>query len=146
MGLFDWLLGKGKKEPETAEEAPAGGSAPFKISHKFSPLRLKAHQDAKVNMTVKIRNISGSKQLVSADIILPKGKKIGFDVTYMSKHHEERLGELEDGESKSFPVTIHGGPVTTRGEVPVKITAYAHYLNYRKVLEETSKTAKLRVI
>ncbi len=145
MGLLDWLLGKGKKE-KSAEEAPAGGSAPFKISYKFSPLRLKAHRDSKVNMTVKVVNVSGSKQLVSADVILPKGKKIGFDVTYMNKHQEERLGELEDGEGKSFPVTIHGGPVTNRGEVPVKITAYAHYLNYRKVLEETSKTAKLRVI
>ncbi|MFP3949667.1 MAG: hypothetical protein ACLFUZ_01055 [Candidatus Micrarchaeia archaeon] len=145
MGLLDWVLGKGKKK-KTAKEAPAGGSVPFKISHKFSPLRLKAHQDSKVDMTVKVVNVSGSKQLVSSDVILPKGKKVGFDVTYMNKHHEERLGELEDGESKSFTITIHGGPVTARGEVPVKITAYAHYLNYRKVLEETSKTAKLRII
>ncbi|MBD3397772.1 hypothetical protein GF412_01430 [Candidatus Micrarchaeota archaeon] len=146
MGLFDWLTGKREEPEEAAEEMPARGSKPFKISHKFSPLRLKAHKDSKLAMNITVRNTSGSKQLVSVDVEVPKGNRIGFDVASSQKHHEERMGELAPGATKCFSVNVHGGNLTKPGEVPVKITAYAHYLNYNKVLEQTAKMVTLRVI
>ncbi len=144
MGLFDWLTG-GNKTDEKVSRAPRG-SAPFKITYKFSPLRLKAHKDSKVNMVITVTNTSGAKQLTSVDLNLPKGNKTGLDTSSNQKQHEARLGELGAGESKSFSVNIYGSPMTKRAEIPIKIIAYAHYLNYKKVLEQTSKTAKLRVI
>jgi len=144
MGLFDWLTG-GKRSDEEVPPAPRG-RAPFKIAYKFSPLRLKAHKDSKVNIVVTVTNTSGAKHLASVDLELPKGQQTGLDVGSSQKHHEARLGEVEAGESKSFSLSIHGSPMTKKGEIPIKITAYAHYLNYKKVLEQTSKTAKLRVI
>ena len=145
MGLFDWLSGK-KEEQEEPAEVPIRGSKPFKISHKFSSLRMKAHKDSKMGMTVKVKNTSGKKHLVSVDVELPKGHKLGLDVTSGQKHHEEKLGEIAAGATKSFSMNIHGGRMTAPGEIPIKITAYAHYLNYNKVLEQESKTIKLRII
>jgi hypothetical protein len=142
MGFFDWLGGR-KEEGSPAE---AGGGSPFKISYRFSPLRLKAHKDSKVSMNVTVRNTSGSKHLVSVDVELPRGNKTGLDVSSSQRHHEERMGEMNPGESKSFSLSIYGSPMTKQGEIPVNIKAYAHYLNYNKVLEQASKTAKLRII
>jgi uncharacterized membrane protein len=143
MGLFDWLSGK----RETGGEAPLpAGGKPFKIAHSFNPLRLKAHKDSKLAMSVTVRNTSGSRHLVSVDLELPKGNRVGFDVNSTQKHHEERMGEVGPGEGRNFSVSVYGGPMTKPGDVPVKITAYAHYLNYSKVLEQVSKTVKLRVI
>ena len=145
MGLFDWLSG-GKKDEAQDEMAAPKGAKPFKIDYEFSPLRLKAHKDSKVNMIVSLKNTSGAKQLISVDLELPKGNTTGLDVMSNQKHHEARLGEVNAGDTKKFSVTIHGNPTTKRGDFPIKITAYAHYLNYNKVLEQMSKTAKLRVI
>ena len=144
MGIFDWLTGKREEEP--AGEIPARGSKPFKISYKFSPLRLKSHKDSKLAMSVTVRNTSGSKQLVSVDVELPRGNRVGFDVTSSQKQHEERVGEMGPGATKTFSVNVYGGNLTKPGEIPIRITAYAHYLNYSKVLEQASKTASLRVI
>jgi hypothetical protein len=141
MGIFDWLKGS-----EDAESAPVPQAKAFRISYEFSPLRLKAHKDSKVSMSVTVENTSGKKQLSSVDIEIGKGSKVGFDVTSMQKHHEERLGELEAGATKTFSVSVHSGPTTKAGDVPMKITAYSHYLNYNKVLEQAQKGAKLRVI
>lgn len=145
MGLFDWLSGK-REEPEEPAEIPARGSRPFKISHKFSTLRMKAHKDSKVGMSITVKNTSGEKHLVSIDVELPKGQKLGFDVTSGQKHHEKRMGEVAAGATKTFSINIHGSSMTKPGEIPIKITAYAHYLNYNKVLEQTEKTVKLRII
>ena len=144
MSLFDWLTG-GKQSDNEVPPTPRS-RAPFKIAYEFSPLRLKAHKDSKVKIIISITNTSGAKQLTSVDLELPKGNKTGLDVGSSQKHHEARLGEIGAGESKRFSVTIHGSPMTKKGEIPIKITAYAHYLNYKKVLEQTSKSAKLRVI
>ena len=122
------------------------GSKPFQIAYKFSPLRLKAHKDSKVTLQVTVTNTSGAKQLTSVDLELPRGNKTGLDVSSTQRHHEARLGEVGPGQSKSFSVTVYGSSMTKKGEIPIKITAYAHYLNYNKVLEQAGKTAKLRVI
>ena len=145
MGLFDWLSGK-REEPGEAEEMPARGSSPFKISHKFSSLRMESHKDSKVAMSITVKNTSGQKHLVSVDVGLPKGHRLGFDVTSGQKQHEERMGEMNAGAAKTFSINIHGGSMTKPGEIPIKITAYAHYLNYNKVLEQAGKTVKLRII
>lgn len=142
MGLFDWLVGK----RETTEEVPPKGSKPFRISYKFNPLRLKAHRDSKVVMAVEVKNTSGSRQLVSVDVGFPKGYKAGFDVSSSQKRHEARLGEMKAGETKTFAISIYGSPMTKTGEIPMEITAYAHYLNYNKVLVQSKKSAMLRVI
>lgn len=141
MGILDWLKGS-----KNAQSAPAPGGKAFRISYEFNPLRLKAHKDSKVSMNVTVENTSGKKQLTSVDLEIGKGNKLGFDVTSMQKHHEERLGEIEAGASKSFSVSLHSGPMTKPGDVPIKLTAYSHYLNYSKVLEQAQKSAKLRVI
>ena len=146
MGLFDWLTGKKEEAAEPAEEMHARGSKAFNISHKFSPLRMKAHKDSKVAMSVTVKNTSGQKHLVSVDVELPRGHKVGFDVTSGQKHHEERMGEVGAGDARTFSMNIHGSRMTAPGEIPIKITAYAHYLNYNKVLEQAGKTAKLRII
>jgi len=142
MGILDWLSGGG----ERTEAAPPSGRKAFKLSYEFNPLRLKAHKDSKVAMNITVENTSGSKQLTSVDLEIAGGNKIGFDVTSMQKHHEERIGELAPGASKTFSVKLHSSPMTKAGDVPIKLTAYAHYLNYNKVLEQASRNAKLRVI
>ncbi|MBN2122303.1 hypothetical protein JW721_04595 [Candidatus Micrarchaeota archaeon] len=141
MGILDWLKGS-----KSAESAPAARGGAFRISYEFNPLRLKAHKDSKIGMNVTVENTSNAKMLTSVDIEIGRGNKVGFDVTSMQKHHEERLGELPPGATKTFSVSVHSGPMTKAGDVPMKITAYSHYLNYNKVLEQASKSAKLRVI
>jgi uncharacterized membrane protein len=143
MGFLDFL--SGGNSGDAGQPAPSGGKA-FKLSYEFSPLRLKARKDSKVAMMVTVVNTSNNKQLASVDLEIAGGNKVGFDVTSMKRHHEERLGELAPGASKSFSVNLHGSPLTKAGEVPIKLTAYSHYLNYKKVLEQSSKSARLRVI
>jgi hypothetical protein len=141
MGILDWLSGN-----KSSGSTPAARGKAFRISYEFNPLRLKAHKDSKISMNITLENTSGNKQLSSVDVEIARGNKVGFDVTSMQKHHEERLGELEPGAKKTFSVHIHSSPMTKPGDVPLKITAYSHYLNYSKVLEQAQKNAKLRVI
>lgn len=143
MGFLDWLSGGGKAGADVP--APSGGKA-FKLTYDFNPLRLKARKDSRVTMSIRVENTSGEKRLTSVDLEIGGGNKVGFDVTSMQRHHEERVGELAPGASKSFSVKIHGSPLTKAGDVPIKLTAYSHYLNYNKVLEQVRKAAKLRVI
>jgi uncharacterized membrane protein len=141
MGILDWLNGS-----KSAQGAPAARGGAFRISYEFNPLRLKAHKDSKIGMRVTVENTSSEKVLSSVDLEISRGSKVGFDVTSMQKHHEERLGELAPGATKTFSVSVHSSPMTKAGDVPIRITAYSHYLNYNKVLEQAQKSAKLRVI
>ncbi|MEM4272062.1 MAG: hypothetical protein QXH30_00565 [Candidatus Bilamarchaeaceae archaeon] len=145
MGLFDWLSGK-KEEPSPEMPAPGGGSVPFKIATKFTPMRLQAHKDSKLTMNVVVQNVSGAKQLVSVDLDIAAGNRVGFEVTCSKRHLENRLGELAPGASKEINATIYGNSMTNPGEVGVKATAYAHYQDYNKVQAKAVKAIKLRIV
>ena len=140
MGLLDDLLG-GKKENEENI-----GNVPFKVWLSFSPVRLAAMKDNKVNMIVKITNTSGENQLVSIDIILPKKDLIGFEPTCMKKHEEKKIGELKADETKEVVVQIHGTNQTKEGNYQINIAVYSHYMDYSKVLKSIKKSATIRVV
>lgn len=142
MGILDWLSGsKG-----TPDSAPAAGAKPLRISYRFSPLRLKARRNSKVSMHVSVTNAGPSAHLVSVDVELPRAHKAGFDVSSSQTRHEERMGELGPGQTKDFSLSIYSNPLTKEGEVPIRVTAYSHYLNYSKVLEQFRREMKLRII
>ncbi len=155
---MDYFLG-GKKEdrgretgsgkPETGGGAPMATrpvERPFAISTKFSALRLKAERNGKIFLEVGVKNISPTKQLVSVDLGLPKNSKIGFDVNCGQSHMEKRLGEIMPGATNTFTVPIYSSSLTKEGSYTVDISAYSHYLDYKKVLSHMNKKVALRAV
>jgi len=119
---------------------------PFLISTRFVPIRLSAMKDGKINLYLKVKNNTNTKQLVSVDALLPKKVLIGFDSICINKYLEERVGEIEAGESKEVSILVWGSNQTKKGIYPMKLTVYSHYLDYKKVLNYTEKMIKIRVV
>lgn len=145
--MFDWLVGKteGGAPEATAAPAPSVGST-FKISTKFTPLRLQANKDSKVTLAVSLQNISGAKQMVSVDFDIRGANRAGFDVNSTTKHIENRIGDMAPGAVKEITLPIYGNHTTTGGEIPIMIRAFAHYQTYSKVQSQAKKEVKLRVV
>ena len=145
MGLFDWLGGK-SEEPSSGMPAAGGSGTPFKIATKFTPMRLQANKESKLTMNVVVQNTSGIRQLVSVDLDIGAGNKVGFDVTCSKRHIENRLGDLAPGATKEINTVVYGGSMTRAGEVGMKVTAYAHYQDYNKVQGKAAKALTLRIV
>jgi len=142
MGFLDSFLGK-------TEEAPSSDAAkgtPFKMTLRFSPLRLTSMKDNMVKLVVNVQNVSGDAQLVSVDALLPRREMVGFDPTCINKHVEKKVGELASGESKEVVIPIWGSNQTKAGSYPVEVKVFAHYLNYDKVINYVRKTTSLRAV
>ncbi len=141
MGLFDSVFkNKGDETPA------ASATGPFKVSVQFSPLRLAAMKDNKVNMIIKVTNTSAENQLVSLDAMLPANKLVGFDATCIHRHIEKKMGEVRAGETKELVVPIFANNQTQGGNYDIHIKAYAHYLDYKRVLGGVQKKITLRVV
>src|SRR3989338_5320071 len=140
MGFLESLM---KGEEEKPSE-PSG--RPFKVSLGFSPLRLGAMKDNKVNLVVRITNISGDEQLVSIDAALPRNHLIGFDPTCINKNIEKKLGKLQANDTTEIVLSIWGNNQSKEGNYPIQVTVYAHYLDYSKVLGSVRKNVSLRVV
>ncbi len=141
MGLLDDLLG-GKKESGEVST----GNAPFKISVGFSPVRLAAMKDNKVNMVITLTNTSGENQLVSLDVMLPKKELVGFEPTCIKKHEERKVGDMKDRETKEIVVALWATNQTRQGTYQIGVNVYAHYLDYTKVIKSVKKIVTVRVV
>ncbi len=141
MGFWDSLIGD-----EKSEAAPPKSTNPFTVSVSFAPLRLSAKNKSSVNLLVKVKNISGSTQLVSVDTLLPKDAMIGFDPACINKASEKRLGEIKAGDFVEVPVTIWSNSQTKEANYPIEVTVYSHYIGYEKVLSYMKKTTSLRAV
>ena len=142
MGFFDFL-GKGSAGSVSEVEKAKN---PISIATKFTPLRMKAHKDDAVTLTVNVKNNLAQKQLISVDVLLPKGVKLGFDRMSIHKFHEGRLGDVQPGATASFNVQLFGSTQTKSGNYDIELLAYSHYLNYSKVLNHVKKVVKLRAV
>lgn len=141
MGFLDSILGK----QEPSEELHGHGK-PFGISMKFIPMRLISMKEGKVDLEIKITNLTKEPQLVSVDALLPKKILVGFDPTCINKHIEKRLGEVKAGETKIVAITIWSSNQTKTGEYPIELTFHSHYLDYKKVLNYMKRSATVRVV
>ncbi|MEW6723064.1 MAG: hypothetical protein AB1324_07410 [Candidatus Micrarchaeota archaeon] len=143
MGFWDSVMGN-----EKSEELPAGDKSanPFNVSVSFAPLRLSASNRSSVNLVVKVKNVSGSPQLVSVDALLPRDAMIGFDPACINKAAEKRVGELKAGASVEVPITIWSSTQTKEGNYPVEVTVFSHYIGYDKVLSYIKKSTSLRAV
>ncbi len=140
MGFLESLM---KSEEERPTE-PSG--TPFKVSLGFSPLRLTAMKDNKVNLVVRITNTSGDDQLVSVDAALPRNYLVGFEPTCIHKNIEKKVGKLQANDTTEIVLPIWGNNQTKEGNYPIQVTVYSHYLDYSKVLGSVRKNASLRVV
>ena len=143
MGFLDSIFGKGKDN-----DAPKSSHASvtlLKTSYKFSPLRLTALRDSSVSLVAKVTNHSSQQQLVSIDVELPKNIMVGFDQTVLKKNFEKKVGNLDQGDTKEFAVTIYGSNQTRGGVCPINVIAYSHYLDYDKVIDKKSERLNLRI-
>lgn len=143
MGLFDSIL-KGKNDEEAQDNADT--TTPFKIGIQFSPLRLSAMKDNKVNMIIKITNVSNQNQLVSVDATLPKNKLVGFDATCIHRHIEKKVGEVKAGQTSELVLPIWANNQTQSDNLDLQIAVYAHYLDYKRVMGSIKRNVSLRVV
>lgn len=140
MGILDDFFGSKKDDGKNATNAL------FKVSFGFSPVRLAAMKDNRVNFIINVSNLSGENQLVSLDVLLPKKELIGFEPTCIKKHEERKIGELKKGESKEIVVPIWATNQTKQGNYPIKVMLYSHYIDYTKVLKSMDKSTTIRVV
>ena len=138
MGLFDSILG-GASKPAAA----AGGPA-FTISTSFRPMRLTARSNNSADLLVTLHNISGTQQMCSVVVELPK--TLGFDSVGLHKTKELRLGTLDAGAQKDLVVSVYSSSQTPAGLYQLKLSVYSHYRDYAHVLNSVSKTLELRVV
>ncbi|OIO21384.1 hypothetical protein COV61_03035 [Candidatus Micrarchaeota archaeon CG11_big_fil_rev_8_21_14_0_20_47_5] len=134
MGFFDFLGGKGEGEKEP--------DVPYKLDTRFNPMRLAARRDTSVDLVIEVKNLAG--EAVLASLLLAVPKSLGVDSTCINKKKEIRIGNLAPGESKTIVVQIHGNSLTQAGEYTVGMVAYAHYRDYKHILNSMKKTVTLR--
>ncbi len=142
MGFLDSLM-KGEEEKN---ETSSSSGVPFKVNVNFSPLRLTAMRDNKVNLIVRIANVSGDDQLVSVDASLPRNQLVGFEPTCIHKMIEKKVGQLKANETTEIVLPIWANNQTKDGNYPIEVTVYAHYLDYSKVINSVRKNISLRVV
>ncbi len=140
MGLLDDLLGGS----ESSEKS--GSTTPLRVSLGFTPFRLAAMKVGSTTLIVRVTNITNQEQLVSFDVLVPKKELIGFEPTVINKHIEKRVGKIEPGETREVTVTIWSTNQTKAGNYPVEVNAYAHYLDYSKVIQSVKTNTNLRVV
>ncbi len=140
MGFWDSIMGSEKRSEKPDEKS----GNPFSVSVNFSPLRLSANARSSVNLLVKVKNVSGSPQLVSVDALLPKDCMMGFDPACINKAVEKRVGELKAGAEMEVPIPVWSNNQTKEGNYSVEVTVYAHYIGYEKVLSYIKKSTILR--
>ena len=138
MGLLDNIFG-GSSKP-----AAAPGGPEFTISTSFRPMRLAARSNNSAELLVTLHNISGSSQMCSVVVELPKS--LGFDSVGLHKTKELRLGTLDAGTQKDLSVSIYSSSQTPAGLYQLKLSVYSHYRDYAHVLNSVSKTLELRVV
>ncbi|MEW6036596.1 MAG: hypothetical protein AB1529_08350 [Candidatus Micrarchaeota archaeon] len=144
MGFWDSIVGSEKPSGEQAQGAQSAN--PFNVAVSFAPLRLSANARSSVNLVVKVKNVSGSPQLVSVDALLPRNAMVGFDPACINKAAEKRVGELKSGSSIEVPITIWSNTQTKEGNYPVEVTVFSHYIGYDKVLSYIKKSTALRAV
>jgi len=142
MGILDSILGSEK--PETTSSVKTAN--PFKITVSFAPLRLNARKGNSVNLVVKVKNVSGSAQLVSVDALLPRDAMLGFDPPCINKAVEKRVGELKPGANIEVAIPVWANNQTKEGTYPIDVTVYSHYIGYDKVLSYLKKSTSLRAV
>lgn len=143
MGFLDSLLG-GKDSP--AQEAPKASGTAFAFSVTFSPVRLTAMQEGRINMIIKLTNVSSEEQMASVDVLLSRAALMGFEPAAINKHTEKKLGKIQPGSSMEIAVPIYSTNQTKAGNYPFKVVAYAHYLDYEKVISQSEKKGEIRVV
>ncbi len=141
MGFLKSLFGNQQEVQQTGNSL-----TPFKASLRFAPLRLSARKNMAVDLVVDLQNISGEKQMVSLDVMVPNNKLVGFERTCINKKYEKRVGDMMPGERKEVRISIWGNNQTGAGEYPVLVHVYSHYLDYSKVISYIKKDAVLRVV
>ena len=147
MGILDSFLNESKTDEGVLSDISDSTSiAPFSVSMSFTPLRLSAMQANKVDLIVKVTNLMREKKLVSVDVAVPKNTLIGFDRTCLNKSVEKKAGELSPGESAEIAVPIWATNQTKSDEIPIEVTAFAHYQDYNKVLASVRKRTTLRIV
>lgn len=152
MGILDEILGTESKSyrerPPEALKIGVGKETPRPISMsvRFLPLRLAMKKESKVDMIVRITNETNEKQLVSFEALAPKAEMIGFDSTVINKQYEKKLGYVEPGASVEFAATVYGTTQTKAGNCPISITAYVHYLDYKRVINYVKRNISLRIV
>ena len=143
MGFWDSIVGSDKGEDAKAEKKTDN---PLNVTVSFSPLRLSASSKSSVSLNVKVKNVSGSPQLVSVDALLPKDSLLGFDPACINKAAEKRVGEIRPGQSVEASMMIWSSTQTKEGNYPVEVTVYTHYIGFDKVLSYVKKSTSLRAV
>lgn len=143
MGFWDSIVGSDNKS-EVSDEKKSGN--PLNVTVSFSPLRLSAMGKSSVSLSVKVKNVSGSPQLVSVDALLPKEAMLGFDPACINKAAEKRVGEIKPGDSVEASMTIWSSNQTKEGNYPIEVTVYSHYIGFDKVLSYVKKSTSIRAV
>jgi hypothetical protein len=141
MGFLDSILGGGNSSTVT----PKPTSTPFKVVVTFAPLRLSAMKQSTVRMIVKVTNLSDQPVMTSVDALLARVALMGFDSACINKHSEVKVGDIAPGETKEVAIPIYGSHQLKEGVYPYKVSVYAHYQDYTKVLTYVDKKGEIRV-
>jgi len=129
----------------TSSVKPRPTSTPFKVNVTFAPLRLSAMRQSSIRMLVRVTNLSDEPVMTSVDALLARVALMGFDATCINKHTEVKVGDIAPGETKEVAIVVYGSGQLKEGNYPYKVSVYAHYQDYTKVVTYIEKKGELRV-
>ena len=136
--LREWLSGLLGKKPSY--------TGVFRMKAHFVPLHAFSHRNDKVELVVLLENDTPKEKLVSLTVKLPSKGLIGFNPITTHKVQEKKVGRIEPGGKREVRFVIYTTNQTAKGEYPVEVTTYLHYLDYDKIEGEVRKVVKLKVV
>ena len=137
MGILN-LFGK----KDAATDITKG--PPYSVSTELVPYRLYAKKSSSATLVVKVRNLT--KDVLLTSVVAETPGNIGFDEMLVSKQREQRIGEMQPGDSKELKFNLYSSMASDAGEYTLGLTTIAHYRDYGHILNAVKKRVTIDIV
>lgn len=115
----------------------------LEIRTNFTPFKMKLTRREPVTLSIEMKNIGDSTEIVSFDVDL--GNYLSFEKGGFKTTNSDRIMEFGPGQSKKYYLDIWPKQVTNAGEATIMLKATEHYNNLNYVKKKYEKALKLSI-
>ncbi len=130
----------GKKDVSSELEK----ASPYTIRTVFVPYKLYANRKGSAALQITLANATTEPLMTSVVVALPK--QLSFGQIGIDKEKEVRLGILGPKEEKEASIDIFSDAGTDKGEYTLQVSVFAHYMDYRHIINGIKKRVQLEVV
>jgi hypothetical protein len=115
----------------------------LELKSNLFPYRLILSRKEPVELSVKVTNNSPDKKLVTMQIAMARA--IALDRGGLKKGADQRLGEMEPGQSKEFVFQVFPKHGVKAAAYPIQIRLIEHFNSYEYIARKVVKSMELIV-